>query len=78
MERFTAQLEINIDDQWHPVVRYDNAHGFSHRDTLHPDGTQEKTRVFVGDTSTTFTFAVRDMRTNWQTHCSRYLGEMGK
>jgi hypothetical protein len=36
VERFTVQLEIRIIDQWLPIVRYDNAHGYCHRDTLHP------------------------------------------
>jgi hypothetical protein len=36
--RFTVQLEIIHGEGWLPVVRYDNAHGFCHRDTLHADG----------------------------------------
>ncbi|HZV07200.1 MAG TPA: hypothetical protein VE999_19110 [Gemmataceae bacterium] len=74
--RFTVQLEIFHQDQWRPIVRYDNAHGFCHRDTLHPDGTQDKTGVYIGDVNETFTFAIEDLRTNWETHRSRYREEM--
>jgi hypothetical protein len=37
---FLIQYEAFIVGQWHPVIRYDTAHGQLHRDTLHPDGTQ--------------------------------------
>ncbi len=75
--RFTVQLEVRDLDEWRPVVRYDNAHGFCHRDTLHPDGTQDKTGVYIGDVNATFTFAIEDLRTNWEAHRARYRGEMG-
>jgi hypothetical protein len=74
--QFTVQLEIKEQDKWRPVVRYDNAHGFCHRDTLRPDGTQDKTGVYIGDVNETFTFAIEDLRTNWEAYCSRYRGEM--
>jgi hypothetical protein len=47
------QLEVWYQGEWVPVVRYDNAHGFCHRDALHPDGSQDKTGVFVGDVNQT-------------------------
>lgn len=74
--RFTVQLEIEHSGVWLPVVRYDNAHGFCHRDDLHPDGTQNKTAVYVGDVNTTFTYAIQDLRTNWTAYRIRFLGEM--
>jgi hypothetical protein len=74
--RFTVQLEILHGEGWLPLVRYDNVHGFCHRDTLHPDGSQDKTGVFVGDLNETFTFAIEDLRANWEAHRSRYLGEL--
>lgn len=76
VEYFTVQLEVVHGRIWQAVVRYDNAHGFCHRDTLHPDGTQDKTAVFVGDVNATFTYAIEDLRANWQAHKVRFLGEM--
>jgi hypothetical protein len=32
--RFVVQLECRFNDEWHPVVRYDTAHNFAHRDVL--------------------------------------------
>src|SRR5262245_37523986 len=75
VERFTVQLEVWHADAWWVVARYDNAHGFCHRDTLHPDGTQDKTSVFVGDTNATFTHAIADFRASWKSQRDRFLRE---
>lgn len=74
--RFTVQLEIMHEGNWIPVVRYDNAHGFCHRDTLHSDGSQDKSGVFVGDLNETFTCAIAELRANWEAHRARYLKEI--
>ncbi len=58
------------------MVRYDNAHGFCHRDTLHPDGSQDKVGALVGDANQAFTFAIDELRASWQTHRDRYLREL--
>jgi hypothetical protein len=76
LERFTVQLEIVRGADWVAVIRFDNAHGFSHRDLLHPDGRQDKTPLHVGDANQTFTHAIEELRTNWKTHRDRYLGEI--
>ena len=75
--QFTVQLEVRHLDSWQPTVRYDNAHGFCHRDTLHADGTQDKTPVSVGDVNETFTYAVDDLKNSWEAHWKRFLKEIG-
>lgn len=74
--RYTVQLEIFHEGNWVPVVRYDNAHGFCHRDTLHPNGSQDKIGVSVGDVNQTFTYAIEELRANWELFRTRYLGEI--
>ncbi len=74
--RFTVQLEALRQDAWRAVVRYDNAHGFCHRDTIHADGTQDKTALFVGDVNATFTYAIEDLKANWPAYHARYLKEI--
>ena len=76
IEQYLVQLEIMHRAAWQPVVRYDNAHGFCHCDTIHPDGSQEKTILWVGDADENFTRAVREVNTNWQAHRDRFLGEI--
>jgi hypothetical protein len=75
IEQFTVQLELRIGNQWVAVIRYDNAHGFCHRDVLHSGGRQDKVRVIVGDVNATFTFAIEDLRVHWEAHRARFLGE---
>ena len=74
--RYTVQLEIYHARRWQAVVRYDTAHGFCHRDTIHADGSQDKSPVFFGDANETFTRAIEDMRENWDAHRARYLREV--
>jgi hypothetical protein len=75
---FVVQLELFVDGKWKPVVRYDTAHGFAHRDTFHGDGRTEKTPLFIGDYSSTLTFAEMDLRSNWELYRDRYLEEVHK
>lgn len=35
---FTVQLETYVGERWYPVLRYDSAHGYPHRDLLDWDG----------------------------------------
>ena len=35
---FIVQLEIAVGRQWKPVIRYDTAHGFAHRDRYEREG----------------------------------------
>ena len=73
---YTVQLEILYQGDWRPVVRFDNAHGFCHRDELHPDGSQVKAPYFAGDANETFTTAIEDIQSHWESHMNRYLREI--
>ncbi len=73
---YTVQLEIKRNATWEPIARYDNAHGFCHRDTIHPDGTQDKTAIYWGDTNLNFTRAISEFRSNWESERARYLSEV--
>jgi hypothetical protein len=59
-----------------PVVRYDTAHGFTHRDTFRGDSRIEKTPLSIGDYSTALTFAELDLRSNWEPYRERFLKEV--
>ena len=72
---FRVQLEVNLRGKWKPVIRYDTAHGFAHRDIFHVDGRTEKTPFPVSDYNTALTFAELDLRTNWELYRERFLKE---
>jgi hypothetical protein len=73
---YTVQLEIWHSNTWRPVVRYDNAHAFCHCDTIYADGSQDKIPIVRGDANTNFTWAIKELRANWQSHRSRFLAEV--
>jgi hypothetical protein len=73
---FMVQLEVNIRGEWRPVVRYDTAHGFAHRDIFHGDGRSEKVPLSIGDYNSTLAFAELDVRSNWEVYRQRFLQEV--
>jgi len=61
---FTVQYETFWQDKWLPVVRYDAAHGFAHRDLYDLQGGTTKTPLFILDYNQALTFAESDLRAN--------------
>ncbi len=73
---FVVQYETKIGDKWHPVVRYDTAHGFVHRDLLHFGKKQEKIFIKVADFNEGLTKAVEDIKENWVTYKNAFVKEI--
>ena len=73
---FTVQLETYINKEWQPIVRYDTAHGFTHRDIIHSDGSKEKTPLFISDFKEALTFSGKDLKTNWRIYREQFLKEV--
>jgi hypothetical protein len=71
---FRIQYETRIDEQWYPIVRYDTARGFAHRELLGIDGSVVKTPLFNQDFNDALTFAESDLKTNWEYYRKRFLG----
>jgi hypothetical protein len=67
-----VQLECRFNDEWRPVVRYDTAHNFVHRDVLYPSGKTEKTEIPIQDYNEALTFAIRDLTDNWEKYRRRH------
>ena len=74
---FAVQLEIYIKDKWQAIVRYDTAHGFSHRDIIHSDGSKDKTPLSISDFKEALTFSDKDLKTNWRIYREQFLKEAG-
>jgi len=72
---FKVQLEVFVKNKWRPIVRYDTAHGFAHRDIIHFDGTVDKTPLFVNNYNDALNFADADIKINWQLYMKRFLEE---
>ena len=72
---FRVQYEAYIVGQWHIIVRYDTAHGFPPRDTLHPDGIEDKTEFPGADRADVLTMGEQDIKLHWREHRVRYMRE---
>jgi hypothetical protein len=72
---FRIQYETRVNNIWYPVVRYDTAHGFAHRDMLNIKGEVRKTPLFNQDYNDALTFAESDLKSNWEYYKKRFLEE---
>lgn len=75
---FVVQYELNIRNKWYPVVRYDTAHGFAHKDTLTYKGKVEKEKLPFNDFNLALTFAEKDLKGNWEKYRKKFLKEVKK
>jgi hypothetical protein len=55
VSRFVVQYEALIREKWRPIVRYDNSHGFSHKDIIHSKGNIEKQPLYFQNFNMAFT-----------------------
>jgi len=61
-----VQYEAEIQGRWWPIVRYDMAHGYLHRDVMKPDGTvAEKQVIPYEDLGEALTLARDELRRQW-------------
>ena len=70
---FMVQYETRWQGKWLPVVRYDTAHGFAHRDLYDRQGGTVKTPLFILNYNQALTFAESDLKANWQIYRERFL-----
>jgi len=68
------QYEAYIDGNWRAVVRYDEAHGFFHRDVMSPSGKQQKTAQPTGDKKMALAEAIADIKKHWRKYRVKYEG----
>lgn len=73
---FTVQYEALIHNKWYPIIRYDTAHGFAHKDVLHPDGSVDKQPLYFPNYNLAFTYAIQDIKSLWQWYKQGYEREV--
>ncbi len=76
--KFVVQYEAIMEDEWRPIIRYDTAHGFAHKDIIHYDGKQEKQPLYFPDLNMAFTFAIQELKISWKWYKMAYEKEMEK
>ncbi|MBI5632126.1 MAG: hypothetical protein HZA15_01435 [Nitrospirae bacterium] len=70
---FVVQYEMLHEGKWTPVIRYDNAHGFAHKDLMNPDGSKDKILIGEADFNEALSMADKDIQENWEKYRQRYL-----
>lgn len=75
---FVIQYEIFFEGKWMPVVRYDTAHGYVHKDLINPDGSKGKIFMGLTDLNEALTLADKDINENWERYKERYLRRIKK
>jgi hypothetical protein len=63
---FVVQYETVVLGEWRPVVRYDTAHGFAHKDIIKANGEVVKQPLFFETYNMAFTYATLDLKMNWK------------
>jgi hypothetical protein len=71
-----VQLEALVDDAWHPVVRYDDAHGMLHRDVMDPAGRETKKPLPLPDRESFLAYAEQDLDDRWEWYLDRFLTQV--
>ncbi len=64
--QFVVQYEALIFGDWKPIVRYDTAHGFAHKDIIKANGEIIKQPLFFETYNLAFTYATIDLKANWK------------
>ena len=70
--QFLIQLEVEVQDSWKEVLRYDTAHGYAHVDRFNVKGKKKKERLGLSYNEA-LTRAERDMKQNWLIYRERFL-----
>ena len=68
-----VQYESFIDGKWTPIVRYDYAHGFFHRDVLSRSGDKEKEVIAIEKLEDALPYAQQDIKDRWEWYKERYV-----
>ena len=69
---FRLQLEVRVQGEWKPVIRYDTAHGFVDCDRYDLTGKKSKTILNVS-LEEGLTLAQNDLNANWAVYRDRFL-----
>jgi len=76
IKRIVVQYESYIHNKWIPIIRFDTAHNFFHKDIINPDTTKNKIEITSFNLNDALTFAELDLKNNWQRYKAQYLEKM--
>lgn len=68
-----VQYESFIDKKWTPILRYDCAHDFFHRDVMYPSGEKEKHPIAIDNLNDALSYAEQDLKDRWRYYKKRFV-----
>ncbi|MEP7170499.1 MAG: hypothetical protein ABI855_14110 [Bacteroidota bacterium] len=71
------QYESFLNEKWTPIIRYDCAHGFFHRDVIFQKE-KEKQAIAITSLEDAFNYAEQDLKDRWEFYKDRYLKKIKK
>lgn len=71
-----VQYEARLEGKWRDVVRYDCAHGFFHRDIMHPNSEKTKYPIPINNLNDALLYAEQDIKDRWKWYRDRFKKEM--
>ena len=71
--KFVVQYESFLQNIWQPIIRYDTAHGYFHKDILDPDGSKVQRKITGLTLNDALTFAEQDIIRNWTVYKNNYI-----
>ena len=71
--KFVVQYESFLQNIWQPIIRYDTAHGYFHKDILNPDGSKVQRKITGLTLNDALTFAEQDIIRNWTVYKNNYI-----
>jgi hypothetical protein len=75
---FVVQYEALVSEEWRPVVRYDTAHGFAHKDVIRANGEVVKQPLYFETYNLALTYATLDLKMNWRQYKESLEKELRK
>lgn len=73
VNKFLVQYECFRKNKWQPIIRYDTAHGYFHKDILYPDGSKVKREITCFTLNDALTFAEQDIIRNWKKYKDQFV-----
>jgi hypothetical protein len=70
--KFVVQLEVKWEGVWMPILRYDCAHDYAHKDSYNLKGKSKKISLYM-DYQEALIFSDDDINENWQVYRKKYL-----
>ncbi len=72
VKQFAVQLEIEQDNKFKPIIRFDAYHGFVHKDEFFKNRPKKKTKIAIENLKEAVDLAEKDLLENLEMYVRRF------